>query len=159
MRTRAHFALITTCLLLAGSIRVSAQSPADARKSYDAAVQEAKRAFMKSDADALAAVVTEDYTGIGASGDATKGRSGELKEQRAFCAANTVTAWDATTTAFRSSGTVAWAAGTMRMTYRAKATGKTAAYEGHFLATYAQQPDKRWLQQYFMTVPMAAAKK
>lgn len=40
------------------------------------------------------------------------------------------------------------------MTYKVKATGKVVKDEGHYLATYAWQPDKRWLQQYFMMVPM-----
>ena len=66
---------------------------------------------------------------------------------------------DATTTDFHSSGPIAWAAGRMSITYKVKATGKVEKKEGHYLATYVQGANKKWLQQYFMTVPMTAEKK
>jgi ketosteroid isomerase-like protein len=159
MRTRPSLALVTVCLLTLTSARVFGQTTAEARKSYDAAIQDAKRDFLRCDAEALASTVTDDYTGVNAAGYVTKGRAAELKGQREFCAANTITAWDARTTDFHSSGPLAWAAGTMSMTFRVKATGKIEKYEGHFLATYAQQPDKRWFQQYFMMVLVTAEKK
>ena len=159
MRTRLPSSLVTACILALASAPVSAQTTAEARKSYDLAIQGAKRDFLKCDADALAAGVAEDYTGVTAPGHVTKGRAGELKGDREFCAANTVTAWDATTTDFQSNGPVAWAAGILRMTYKVKATGKVEHYAGHFLAAYDHKPGGKWFQRYFMMVPVAAEKK
>lgn len=156
MRTRLSLSLATVCLLTLPSARVFGQTTAEARKSWDASIQDAKRLYLKCDAEGLASGVMEDYTGVNAAGYVTRGRAAELKEDRAFCAANTVTAWDATTTGFHSSGPLAWAAGTLSMTYKVKATGKVEKNEVHYLATLAQQPDKKWLQQYFMTAPMRA---
>ena len=159
MRTRLSLSLATVCLLTLTSARVFGQTTAEARKSYDAGMQDAKRDFLKCDAEALASGVTDDYSGINAAGYVTKGRAAELKGQRDFCAANTVTAWDLTTTDFHSSGPLAWAAGTLSMTWKVKATGKVEKREAHYLAIYAQHPDKKWSQQYFMTAPMRADKK
>jgi ketosteroid isomerase-like protein len=156
MRTRLSLSLATVCLLTLSSARVFGQTTAEARKSYDAGIQDAKRDFLKCDAEALASGVTDDYTGVNAAGYVTKGRAAELKGERDFCAANTIVAWDATTTDFHSSGPLAWAAGTLSMTFKVKATGKVEKHEGHYLAIYAQQPDKKWVQQYFMTVPVTA---
>jgi ketosteroid isomerase-like protein len=162
MRTHLPLSLVTVCLLMLGSTTAFGQATTDAttqtRKSYDAAVQDAKRLFLRCDAEGLAAGVTDDYTGINAAGSVTKGRAAELKGQREFCAANTVTAWDATTTDFHSSGPIAWAAGTMSISYKVKATGKVERYEGHYLATYVHGSDNKWLQQYFMMAPMASEK-
>jgi len=159
VRTRLPLSLVTACLLTLSAGVVSAQTSAEARKSYDAAVQGAKRQFLKCDAEALGAGVTEDYTGVNFRGEVTKGRAAELKNQREFCAANTVTAWDATTEEFHSNGPLAWAAGVMSITYKPKATGKAESAKLRYLATYVHQPDGRWLQQYWMTTPMAAGKK
>src|SRR6185503_11261569 len=134
------------------------QTTSEARKSYDAAIQEAKRSFLKCDVDAMAGV-TDDYTGVNPAGRVTKGRAAELQGDRELCAANTITAWDATTTDFHSSGSLAWAAGTLKMTLKSKATGKVETQEGRYLATYVRQPNNKWLQQYFMMAPMAPEKK
>lgn len=157
MRTHLSSSLATLCLLALSGAPVSGQTTADARKAYDAGIQEAKRNFLKCDAEALAAGVTEDYTGV-TPGGVTKGRAGELSGDRAFCVANAVSAWDATTTEFRSSGPLAWAAGTLSMTYTVKATHKVERQRGRYLATYARQPDGKWFQQYFMLVPIVAGK-
>jgi ketosteroid isomerase-like protein len=159
MRARLSLSLAAVCLLTLPSARAFGQTSAEARKSWDASIQDAKRLFLKCDAEGLASGVTDDYSGINAAGYVTKGRAAELKGQRDFCAANTVTAWDATTTDFHSSGPLAWAAGTMSMTWTVKATGKVEKHEAHYLATLAQQPDGKWAQQYFMTAPMRADKK
>ena len=159
MRTRLSLSLATLCILTLTSARVFGQTTAEARKSYDAGMQNAKRDFLKCDAEALASGVTDDYTGVNAAGDVTKGRATELKGERDFCAANTIMAWDATTTDFHSSGPLAWAAGTLSMTFKVKATGNVEKHDAHYLAIYAQQPDKKWFQQYFMTVPVRADKK
>jgi len=156
MRTLSS-SLVSICLLTVSAASAFGQTTAEARKSYDAAIQQARRDFLKCNAEALAAGVTEDYTGVNPSG-VTKGRAAELKGQREFCAANTVTAWDVTTTDFHSSGPLAWAAGTLSMTYTVKATGKVERQQGRYLATYVRQPDGKWYQQYFMAVPIAGDK-
>ncbi|HKO13558.1 MAG TPA: DUF4440 domain-containing protein, partial [Acidobacteriaceae bacterium] len=156
MRTRLSLSLVTLCLLALTSARVSGQAATAARKSYDAAVREAKRNFLKCDAEALDSTLMEDYTGVNAEGHVTKGRAAALQADREFCAANRVTAWDATTTDFHSSGPIAWAAGTLRMTIIPKATGKSETHELHFLATYVRGPHDTWRQQYFMSVPVAS---
>lgn len=153
MRPHLSTLLVAICLLALSAVPVSGQTTSEARKSYDAAIRDAKRNFLKCDAEALAAGVTEDYTGVNPAG-ITKGRAAELKGDRELCAANTVIAWDATTTDFHSSGPLAWAAGTLSMTYKVKATGKVEKREGHYLATYVRQPNGKWFQQYFMMVPM-----
>jgi ketosteroid isomerase-like protein len=159
MRTRFSFSLVAACLLSLPSAHVSAQTTAEARKAWDAGVQQTKRQFLKCDADALAADVTEDYTSLDASGHVTKGRAAELKGDRDFCAANTVTSWSATTADFHSSGPMAWAAGRMTMTYKVKATGKVNKLDGRFLTTMVREPDNKWRQQYWVMVPIAANKK
>lgn len=155
MRTQLSSSLATICLVALSGAPVFGQATAEARKSYDAAIRGAKRDFLKCDAEALAAGVTEDYTGVNPEG-VTKGRAAELKGYQDFCAANTVSAWDATTTDFHSSGPLAWAAGTMSMTYTVKATGTVEKKEGRYLATYVRQPNGKWYQQYFMAVPITA---
>lgn len=156
MRTQLSLSLVALCLLTPRSNTLFGQTAAEARASYDAAIQDAKRDFLKCDADALAAGVTEDYTGVNAEGYVTKGRAAELKEDRDFCAANTVTAWDATTTDFHSNGPLAWAAGMMTIAYKVKSTGKVETKRVHYLATYVHGADKKWHQQYFMTAPLSA---
>lgn len=158
MRTRLSLSLAAVCLLSLTSPRVSAQTTAEARKAWDAGVQQTKRQFLNCDAQGLADGVTEDYTSLNASGQITKGRAAELKGDREFCAANTVTSWNATTTDFHSSGPMAWAAGTMNMTYKVKATGKTKTVDGRFLTTMIREPDGKWRQQYWVLVPIAANK-
>jgi ketosteroid isomerase-like protein len=158
MRTHLS-ALAIVSLLTVSSTSVSGQTAAEDRKSYDASIQDAKRLFLKCDAAGLTAEDTEDYTGVNAEGYVTKGRAADLKANRAFCAANTVTAWDATTTDFHSNGPLAWAAGTMSITYKVKATGKVEKKALHYLATYVHGPDKKWHQQYFMTTPVRAETK
>lgn len=157
MRSRLASSLASVWFLTLGAALVFGQTTAEARKSYDAAIQDAKRNFLKCNAEALAAGVTEDYTGVNPEG-VTKGRAAELKGDRALCAANTVSAWDATTTDFHASGPLAWAAGIISMTYTVKATGKVEKKEGRYLATYVRQPDGKWFQQYFMVVPIVAGK-
>jgi len=157
MRTRLPFSVLSVCILIVASAPLSAQSTAEARKSYDAALRDAKRAFLRCDATQMA-MVTEDYTGVNEDGHVTKGRAAELKADRDFCAANTITAWDVTTSNYRSSGPIAWAAGTLRMTWKEKASGKVRSLEGRYLATYARQPDGTWQQQYFMSAPGTAMK-
>lgn len=156
MHIRFSLSLATVCLLTLPSARVYGQTTAEARKSWDASIQDAKRLYLKCDAEGLNSGVTDDYTGVNAAGYVTKGRAASLKADADFCAANTVTAWDATTTDFHSSGPLAWAAGTMSMTFKGKTTGKVETKEGHYLAILAQQPDKKWAQQYFMTAPIRA---
>jgi ketosteroid isomerase-like protein len=153
------FSLAAVCLLSLPFAQVSAQTTAEARKAWDAGVQETKRQFLKCDAQGLAAGVTEDYTSLNASGHVTRGRAAELKGDREFCAANTVTSWSAKTSEFHSSGPMAWAAGTMSMTYKVKATGKVNKLDGRFLTTMVREPDNKWRQQYWVMVPITANRK
>ncbi len=155
MRTRLSLSLAAACLLSLPSTRVSAQTTAEARRAWDAGIQQTKRQFLKCDAQGLADGVTEDYTSLNASGHVTKGRAAELKGDREFCSANTVTSWNATTTDFHSSGPMAWAAGRMTMTYKAKATGEVNKVDGRFLTTMVREPDNKWRQQYWVLVPIS----
>jgi ketosteroid isomerase-like protein len=159
MRTRLSLSLAAVCLLPLPSARVSAQSTAEARKAWDAGVQQTKRQFLKCDAQGLADGVTEDYKSLDMSGHVTSGRAAEFKGDREFCAANTVTSWNAKTTDFHSSGPMAWAAGTMSMTYKVNATGKVKKIDGRFLTTMIREPDKKWRQQYWVLVPISAKNK
>jgi hypothetical protein len=157
MRSQLSSAVVTVCLLTLASRAVQGQTTAEARKLYDAAVQDAKRSFLKCDPEGMSDVAA-DYTGVNFEGNVTKGRAAELKSNRDFCAANTFTVFDLTTTDFHSSGPVVWAAGTLTAAYKPKATGKEEKKSLHFLTTFAIQ-NKKLVQQYFMTAPMAPEKK
>jgi ketosteroid isomerase-like protein len=158
MRTRFSLSLAAVCILSLPVSRVSAQTTAEARKAWDAGVEQTKRQFLKCDAEGLAADVTEDYKSLDMSGHVTSGRAAELKGDREFCAANTVTAWNAKTTDFHSNGPMAWAAGTMDMTYKVKATSNVKTVDGRFLTTVVREPDNKWRQQYWVLVPITAKK-
>ena len=153
------YGLAAAIVLTVLPVHLHGQSSADARKAYDAWLQEAKRLYLKCDAVGLAALVTEDYTAIDPSGQVLKGRAAEMKEDRDFCAANSIVDWVVNTTEFHSHGPLAWSAGTATSTAKTKATGKVEKNEGHFLAIYAQQADKKWLLQYFMMTPLKVEKK
>lgn len=157
MRARTPLSVAALCILTLGPARAFGQANAESRNWYDAALQDAKRSFLKCDVEAMSDVAN-DYTGVNFDGGVTKGRAAELKANRDFCAANTFTAWDVTTDEFRSSGSIAWAAGTMTVTIKEKASGKTGTRRARYLATYSQSADKKWHQQYFMTAPITEKK-
>jgi ketosteroid isomerase-like protein len=148
-----RLALAAGALVVALSARSNGQI-ADARKGVDQWNQEWIAAMKASDAGKLTSLLTDNAVIVLDDGRRNESSPAKPIDFKQLFENVRVTTMAKHITAFGSSGTIAWVAGTTTATFAIKKTGKEFGGTAQYLAVYERQGNGKYLERYYVETQM-----
>jgi uncharacterized protein (TIGR02246 family) len=147
---------VTTLLVIVSAAHIAS---AQGREQYDAYLSALKTAVIAGDADALADLVTNDRVSVsGASGRTMRGREAQRAADKEFFSGYKIVTFDMKVTEFKSSDSLAYAAGIGVHTVEDRANGARKVDRFQYLDVLVREADGHWRSRYFMNAPVEPGK-